>query len=67
VGVWKTPCCAGGGLTMRSMSKRPGGNLKPSAVKDHAVGRQQLRPADLPVSNGDLVAEGQQLTVTLAI
>ena len=31
--------------------------------QDHPVGRQQVRPLDLPTQNGDLVAEGENLEV----
>ena len=35
--------------------------------QDHPVGRQQVRPLDLPTQNGDLVAEGENLEVALGV
>jgi len=35
--------------------------------QDHPVGRQQVRPLDLPTQNGDLVPEGENLEVALGV
>ena len=48
-------------------SKRPGGNLKPSAARIIRSAGSRVRPLDLPTQNGDLVPEGENLEVALGV